>query len=169
MLLAGLERLEPDLIPVLRRRAASWCLRHGLRDEALEYSMAAGDVEAAGRLVEALMVPFYWQGGGPTPPRGVLWAGGAGGGRRRAGGDVWAAGWGGRMGGGGGSLAVGAGGRARRSAGRGVGCRASGPFVPSWGPADARRRRRGRTQVRGGGHCGAGRRGLAGDRVRPVR
>src|SRR5215468_4840361 len=41
MLLDELERLEPDLILVLRRRAASWCLRHGLREEALEYSMAA--------------------------------------------------------------------------------------------------------------------------------
>src|SRR5262249_60637728 len=79
MLLAGLERLEPDLIPVLRRRAASWCLRHGLRDEALEYSMAAGDVEAAGRLVETLMVPFYWQGGVTAPHRGFLGVGEGGG------------------------------------------------------------------------------------------
>ena len=30
MLLAELERLEPGLMPVLRRRAAGWCLRNGL-------------------------------------------------------------------------------------------------------------------------------------------
>src|SRR5262252_9038868 len=43
MLLAELERLEPGMLPVLRRRAASWCLRSELPEEALEYSIAAGD------------------------------------------------------------------------------------------------------------------------------
>ncbi|HEY6312185.1 MAG TPA: LuxR C-terminal-related transcriptional regulator [Streptosporangiaceae bacterium] len=57
MLLAELERLEPGLVPVLRRRAAGWCLRNGLSEEALEYSMAAGDVDAAARLVENLWLP----------------------------------------------------------------------------------------------------------------
>ncbi len=45
MLLAELERLEPDLMPALRRRAADWCLRNDRPEEALEYSIAAGDVE----------------------------------------------------------------------------------------------------------------------------
>src|SRR5215467_14400744 len=91
MLLAELERLEPDLIPVLRRRAASWCLRHGLRDEALEYSMAAGDVEAAGRLVETLMVPFYWQGRITTLHRWFRWLDERDGIERRPVVMVWAA------------------------------------------------------------------------------
>src|ERR1700757_2660198 len=47
MMLAELERLEPGLMPVLRRRAARWCLRHGRPEEALEYFMAAGEVDAA--------------------------------------------------------------------------------------------------------------------------
>ena len=46
MLLAELRRQEPELIPVLRRRAAGWCLRNGLPEEALEYSIAADDVDA---------------------------------------------------------------------------------------------------------------------------
>ena len=54
MLLAGLERTEPGLIPALRRRAAAWCLRNGLEEEALEYSIAAGDVDATAELVEKL-------------------------------------------------------------------------------------------------------------------
>ena len=54
MLLAELERLEPGLIPVLRRRAAGWCLRNALPEEALEYCIAAGDVDAVARLVEDL-------------------------------------------------------------------------------------------------------------------
>ena len=35
MLLAGLERQAPGLIPVLRRRAAAWCLHSDLAEEAL--------------------------------------------------------------------------------------------------------------------------------------
>jgi LuxR family transcriptional regulator, maltose regulon positive regulatory protein len=54
MLLAELERTEPGLIPVLRRRAARWCLGNDLAEEALEYSMATGDVATAARLVEQL-------------------------------------------------------------------------------------------------------------------
>ena len=56
MLLAQLHRQEPGLMPVLRRRAARWCLRNGLPEEALEYSIAAGDVTTAARLVEKLGV-----------------------------------------------------------------------------------------------------------------
>ena len=50
MLLAELERREPGLIPVLRRRAAGWCLDNGMPEAALEYCMAAGDVDGAARL-----------------------------------------------------------------------------------------------------------------------
>ena len=59
MLLAEAERLESGLIPVLRRRAAAWCLRNDLPEEALEYSMAAGDVDTVARLVEELWLPTY--------------------------------------------------------------------------------------------------------------
>jgi LuxR family maltose regulon positive regulatory protein len=52
MLLDQLRRLEPELIPTLRRRAADWCLRNDLPEAALEYSMAAGDVDAVAHLVE---------------------------------------------------------------------------------------------------------------------
>ena len=59
MLLAEAGRLESGLIPVLRRRAAAWCLRNDLPEEALEYSMAAGDVDTAAWLVEELWLPTY--------------------------------------------------------------------------------------------------------------
>ena len=52
MLLAGLERLEPGLTRVLRRCAAGWCLANGWPEEALEYSMAAGDTGVVAALVE---------------------------------------------------------------------------------------------------------------------
>jgi LuxR family maltose regulon positive regulatory protein len=73
MLLAELERLEPGLIPVLRRRAARWCLRHGQPEEALEYFIAAGDVDAAAGLVERLSLPTYRQGRVATLQRWFEW------------------------------------------------------------------------------------------------
>ena len=54
MLLADFERAEPGLLPVLRRRAAAWCLDNDRPEESLEYSMAAGDVNAVDRVVEKL-------------------------------------------------------------------------------------------------------------------
>ena len=62
MLLAELERLEPGLMPVLRRRAAGWSLDNDLPEEALEYSIAAGDVDTSARLIEKLGVPAHRQG-----------------------------------------------------------------------------------------------------------
>jgi LuxR family transcriptional regulator, maltose regulon positive regulatory protein len=62
MLLAELERQAPGLVPVLRRRAASWCLANDMPEAALEHCMAAGDVPAAARLAGQLVVPAYRQG-----------------------------------------------------------------------------------------------------------
>ena len=62
MLLAELGRREPALMPVLRRRAASWCLDNTMPEAALEYCMAAGDVDEAARLVGPLTVSAYRQG-----------------------------------------------------------------------------------------------------------
>jgi LuxR family maltose regulon positive regulatory protein len=73
MLLAELKRQAPGLIPVLRRRAAGWCLRNGLPQEALEYSIAAGDVDTAAGLVEKLTVPAQRQGRIATLQRWFRW------------------------------------------------------------------------------------------------
>jgi LuxR family maltose regulon positive regulatory protein len=73
MLLAGLERLEPGMIPVLRRRATAWCLRNDLAEEALEYSIAAGDVDTVARLVEELFLPVYRQARITTVQRWIGW------------------------------------------------------------------------------------------------
>ena len=72
MLLAELERLEPGLIPVLRRRAASWCLRNGLPEEAREYSMAAGDVDAVADIGQGHQAKDPVSGGSANagPPAG---------------------------------------------------------------------------------------------------
>jgi LuxR family transcriptional regulator, maltose regulon positive regulatory protein len=73
MLLAELERLEPGLMPVLRRRAASWCLANGRPEEALEYCIAAEDVDEVVRLVEKLVLPTYRQARLTTLQRWFDW------------------------------------------------------------------------------------------------
>jgi LuxR family maltose regulon positive regulatory protein len=47
-----LHRTQPDLKPVLRRRASEWHERQGLIAEAVGYALAAGDVERVAHLVE---------------------------------------------------------------------------------------------------------------------
>jgi LuxR family maltose regulon positive regulatory protein len=73
MLRAELERTEPALVPLLRRRAAGWCQRHDLPEEALEYAMAAGDVEAAARLIDQLASPAHRQVRFATVQRWLRW------------------------------------------------------------------------------------------------
>ena len=73
MLLAQLERDEPGLLPVLRQRAARWYLQHDMTAEALEYYMAAGNVEAVAGLAERLWLPAYWLGPRTTIQRWLGW------------------------------------------------------------------------------------------------
>jgi LuxR family maltose regulon positive regulatory protein len=73
MLLAELERREPGLLPVLRRRAAAWCLSNDLPEEALEYAMAADDVRMAADLVGTLAVPARRGGRITTLLRWLRW------------------------------------------------------------------------------------------------
>jgi LuxR family transcriptional regulator, maltose regulon positive regulatory protein len=92
MLLAELESEAPDLIPVLRRRAAGWHERNDLPEEALGYYMAAGDVDEVARLVERLVVSAYRQGRSRTLQRWVRWLDDRGGIERRPVVAAWAAG-----------------------------------------------------------------------------
>ena len=73
MLLAELRRREPGLIPVLRRRATAWCVRNGLPEDALEYSIAADDADAAAGLSEEWGVRAYRQGNIVAVQRWLRW------------------------------------------------------------------------------------------------
>jgi LuxR family maltose regulon positive regulatory protein len=66
MLLAELHRVEPDLIPVLYRRAAEWYQRAEEPAMALGYWMKAGDADAAALLVGLLAFPTFQQGRAAT-------------------------------------------------------------------------------------------------------
>ena len=62
LLRAELDRLEPDSVPALHRRAASWCERNDLPDAAIEHAAAAGDIDEVARLVSQNALPFYRSG-----------------------------------------------------------------------------------------------------------
>jgi LuxR family transcriptional regulator, maltose regulon positive regulatory protein len=62
LLRAELERLEPDMIATLNRRAAAWCERNGLPEAAIEHAAAGGDVDELARLVGTFALPFYRRG-----------------------------------------------------------------------------------------------------------
>ena len=90
MLLAELERSEPGLMPVLRRRAADWCLANRLPEEALEYSLAAEDIDGAARLIAELALPAYRQARVTTLQRWFGWLDSRGGIGRHPMAAVWA-------------------------------------------------------------------------------
>ena len=73
MLLAELHRQEPDLIPILQRRAAQWYERNREPEEALEYWMKAGEVDSVARLAGALAFPAYQRGRVATVERWLGW------------------------------------------------------------------------------------------------
>jgi len=78
MLLAELDRSEPDLAASLLRRAADWCERNGKLEEALEYSISAGDEDTVARLLGTLARPTYRAGRISTVQRWFGWLQGRG-------------------------------------------------------------------------------------------
>jgi LuxR family maltose regulon positive regulatory protein len=57
-----LNRLEPELVPVLHLHAASWCEQNGMPDAAIEHASEAADDEEVARLVGKFALPFYRSG-----------------------------------------------------------------------------------------------------------
>jgi LuxR family transcriptional regulator, maltose regulon positive regulatory protein len=73
LLLAELERREPDLVPVLHARAASWCEANGQPETAIDHAQAAGDADRVARLVWQLALPTYGAGRVDTARRWFGW------------------------------------------------------------------------------------------------
>ncbi|MGZ6295729.1 MAG: LuxR C-terminal-related transcriptional regulator [Candidatus Limnocylindrales bacterium] len=73
LLLAELEQREPELIPILRGRAADWYEAQVLGDDVLEYALAAGDVKRVLRLLPAIAQAAYNRGHGDTLGRWFTW------------------------------------------------------------------------------------------------
>jgi LuxR family maltose regulon positive regulatory protein len=73
VLLAKLERQEPGRASELRARAAGWHEENGTLDGAVEYRLAAGDVERAAELVTTLSGSMYRTGRVATLQRWIEW------------------------------------------------------------------------------------------------
>src|SRR4029453_16973080 len=73
LLTAELGRREPELIPELHRRAASWCEANGLPESAIDHAQAAGDTDRVARLVWTLALPAYGTGRVDPPRRWFTW------------------------------------------------------------------------------------------------
>jgi LuxR family maltose regulon positive regulatory protein len=73
LLTAELNRREPELIPELHRRAASWCEANGLPESAIDHAQAAGDTDRVARLVWQLAMPAYGAGRVDTARRWFGW------------------------------------------------------------------------------------------------
>jgi LuxR family transcriptional regulator, maltose regulon positive regulatory protein len=57
-----LERSEPDIVPELNRRAMAWCIANDLPEAAVVYGHAAGETDTVAGLVDALVLPLYYDG-----------------------------------------------------------------------------------------------------------
>jgi LuxR family transcriptional regulator, maltose regulon positive regulatory protein len=73
LLLAELERREPELVPELHARAARWCEANGLPETAIDHAQAAGDTDRVARLVWQLALPAYGAGRVDTTRRWFGW------------------------------------------------------------------------------------------------
>jgi LuxR family maltose regulon positive regulatory protein len=73
LLLAELERREPELVPELHRRAAAWYEDEGMPELAVDHGQAAGDADRVARLVTALAFGAYAGGRVETARRWFRW------------------------------------------------------------------------------------------------
>jgi LuxR family transcriptional regulator, maltose regulon positive regulatory protein len=73
LLLAELERREPELVPQLHVRAAGWLEANGLPELAIDHAQAAGDADRVARLVATLAQPTYAAGRVDTARRWLAW------------------------------------------------------------------------------------------------
>jgi LuxR family transcriptional regulator, maltose regulon positive regulatory protein len=73
LLLAELERREPELVGELHARAAVWCEANGLPEVAVDHARAAGDADRVARLVASLVFRTYSSGRVDTVRRWFGW------------------------------------------------------------------------------------------------
>jgi LuxR family maltose regulon positive regulatory protein len=62
LLTRELTESEPELVPVLHRRAADWFEQNADPESALEHADASGDMDRVARLVASLALPVYYSG-----------------------------------------------------------------------------------------------------------
>jgi LuxR family transcriptional regulator, maltose regulon positive regulatory protein len=75
LLRTELERSEPDILPELNRRAMAWCIANDLPEAAIVYGHAAGETDAVAGLIDALVLPLYYDGRMETAEEWLEWFG----------------------------------------------------------------------------------------------
>jgi LuxR family transcriptional regulator, maltose regulon positive regulatory protein len=73
LLRAELQRREPELVPQLHRRAATWYEANGLPEVAIDHAQAGGDSDRVAGLVVTLTQPAYAAGRVDTARRWLAW------------------------------------------------------------------------------------------------
>jgi LuxR family maltose regulon positive regulatory protein len=68
-----LERSEPDVVPTLNGRAMAWCIANDLPEEAIVYGHAAGETSTVAGLLDALVLPLYYDGRRETVEEWLRW------------------------------------------------------------------------------------------------
>jgi LuxR family maltose regulon positive regulatory protein len=69
------EHSEPGIGPALNARAMAWCIANELPEQALVYGQAAGDTRTVASLVDALLLPAYYDGRMETAEEWLSWFG----------------------------------------------------------------------------------------------
>jgi LuxR family transcriptional regulator, maltose regulon positive regulatory protein len=73
LLVAELQRREPEILPRLHREAAAWYEANGLPELAIDHAREAGDTDRVARLVLDVMNPVWASGRADTVLRWIEW------------------------------------------------------------------------------------------------
>jgi LuxR family transcriptional regulator, maltose regulon positive regulatory protein len=68
-----LDRSEPEILPELNRRAMDWCIANDLPEAAVVYGHAAGEIDTVAGLIDALVLPLYYDGRMDTVEEWLGW------------------------------------------------------------------------------------------------
>jgi len=68
-----LELSEPDVVHALNGRAMAWCIANDLPEEAIVYGHAAGETSRVASLLDALVLPLYYDGRRETVDEWLGW------------------------------------------------------------------------------------------------
>ena len=68
-----LERSEPDVVAALNRRAMDWCIANDLTEAAIVYGHAAGETDTVAGLLDAVVLPLYYDGRMETVEQWLGW------------------------------------------------------------------------------------------------
>jgi LuxR family maltose regulon positive regulatory protein len=68
-----LELSEPDVVAALNGRAMAWCIANDLPEEAIVYGHAAGETSKVAGLLDALVLPLYYDGRRETADEWLRW------------------------------------------------------------------------------------------------